>query len=144
MLRSEPQLRKKIPLGVRILAILNLIFGFAILLNVIIYLLIGGGYTSVFSPTDSSLIVDALIAILCLVVGFGFYGARRWSWTLAVVLYSINMGAIILRTILGLDSVAELIRLVIPAIVVYYLSMSHVKEYFGKNRKAVTGIIEIS
>ena len=87
--------------------------------GVYIYLLIGGVYISNFSPTDSStetIIVDTLIAILCLIVGFGFYGAKRWSWswTLAVVLYSINMGAIIFRTVVGLDSVVELIRLVIP------------------------------
>ena len=115
MLWSEPQLRKHIPLGVRILAILNLIFGFAALLN-LIYLLIGGVYVSIFSPTDSStetIVINTLIAILCLIVGFGFYMAKRWSWswTLAVVLYSINMGAIIFRTVVGLDSVGELIRL---------------------------------
>lgn len=143
MLRSEPHLRKKIPLGVRIVAILNLISGFGLFLNIIVNLLIGGSYTSIFSPMSTStesIIVDSLVVIPCLFVGFGFYGARRWSWTLAVILYSIDIGAILITIILSLESVTGLIRVVVPVIIVYYLSMSHVKEYFGKYKKAVIGV----
>lgn len=128
------------PLGVRIVAILNLISGFGLFLNIIVNLLISGSYTSIFSPTSTStesIIIDSVVVIPCLFVGFGFYGARGWSWSLAVVLYSIDIGAILITIILSLESVTGLIRVVIPVIILYYLSMSHVKEYFGKRKAAL-------
>jgi uncharacterized membrane protein (DUF2068 family) len=69
-----------------------------------------------------------------LVVAYGLFKGKRWSWFVAVVLSIIgvvvnvislitaNMGAI----------TGALVGIAINAIVLYYLSRRNVRQYFGK------------
>jgi uncharacterized membrane protein (DUF2068 family) len=72
--------------------------------------------------------------IASLVVAYGLFKAKRWSWFVAIVLSAIgvvinvislvtaNMGAV----------TGALFGIAINAIVLYYLSRGNVRQYFGK------------
>src|SRR5215210_2319551 len=74
------------------------------------------------------------LGIASLVVAYGLFKGKGWSWTVAVVLSTIgvvvnvislvtaNMGAI----------TGALVVIAINAIVLYYLSRRNVRQYFGK------------
>ena len=74
------------------------------------------------------------LGIASLVVAYGLFKAKSWSWVVAVVLSIIgvvvnvislvtaNMGAI----------TGALVGIAINAIVLYYLSRRNVRQYFGK------------
>lgn len=74
------------------------------------------------------------LGIASLVIAYGLFKGKRWSWTAAVVLSAMgvvinvislvtaNMGAI----------TGALFGIAINAIVLYYLSRGNVRQYFGK------------
>jgi uncharacterized membrane protein (DUF2068 family) len=161
---SNNDLIRRRPTGVTILGILFVIAGAFTLLggiatlvaipfianvnpNVIGNELQFNGQQPLFTPSEqtelalgSGAILTVLGALLIplgiasLVVAYGLFKAKSWSWTVAVVLSIIgvvvnvislvtaNMGAI----------TGALVGIPINAIVLYYLSRRNVRQYFGK------------
>src|SRR5574341_1186447 len=117
-------LKRKMPLGVKIIALLNLIIGFAFL---------AVGIEFLFSKVLTLLLTCLLVSIPSLIVGFSFYRAKKWGWIFAVVSYSIGVISTIISAILGFTNSNEVTGVAISIIILAYLNMSHVKEYFGKD-----------
>jgi uncharacterized membrane protein (DUF2068 family) len=117
-------LKRKMPLGVKIIALLNLIIGFAFL---------AVGIEFLFSKFLTLLLTCLLISIPSLIVGFSFYKAKKWGWIFAVISYSIGVIATIISAILGFTNSNGVTGVAISIIILAYLNMSHVKEYFGKD-----------
>ena len=76
------------------------------------------------------------LGIAYLVMAYGLWRGKRWTWTITMVLsfIGIALGAVsIVTEILG-----AIFNLVINAIILYYLYRPHVKVFFGKMDAAVT------
>ena len=105
------------PLGVTILAILQLLGG--------IISVFGGLAIVMIFPVIFTLILGAILLIVGLVgliVGWGLYTMKSWAWMLAMILNIINI-------ILGIINF-DLISLIIPVIIVIYLNQPDIKSRF--------------
>jgi uncharacterized membrane protein (DUF2068 family) len=74
------------------------------------------------------------LGIASLVVAYGLFKAKSWSWTVAVVLSIIgvvvNVISLVTSNMGGITG--ALVGIAINAIVLYYLSRRNVRQYFGK------------
>jgi len=105
------------PLGVTILAILQLLGG--------VISIFGGLAIVMIFPVIFTLILGAILLIVGLVgliVGWGLYTMKSWAWMLAMILNIIN----IIIAVIGFD----LISLIIPVIIVIYLNQPDIKSRF--------------
>jgi hypothetical protein len=135
------------PLGVTVIAILNIIGG-------IVMLFAGVGLAAAGSllPTLSNVnpnmagqmaltalaggvgvIVGGILIVLGIVsfvVAWGLLRGRGWAWTVTVILsiISVVMGIVSLAG----GNVGSIVNVVISGVILYYLYRPHVKAYFGK------------
>ena len=74
------------------------------------------------------------VGIASLVVAYGMFKGKSWSWTVAVVLsaigLAINVISLVTSNMGGITG--ALVGIAINAIVLYYLSRRNVRQYFGK------------
>ena len=132
------------PLGVTILAVLNILGGILALFLGITYIslsatlaqtggVIAGG-SGIFALFGAFIIVLGLIfliiAILAIAVGWGFLKGKRWAWTLSLILYAITI--ILGVTSLVAGDVTSIVVIIIGGLLVYYLFRPKVKAWFGK------------
>jgi hypothetical protein len=78
-----------------------------------------------------------VIGVINLLVGYGFWNARPWAWTLGVVFAVITIfTAFINPLIYGFDNsswiTTLLLSLVFPWAILFYLNRPNVRCYFGK------------
>ena len=133
-MQSTPKSR---PIGVTIIAILNIIGGIIMLFGAIP--LITLGIISPIADVSLSLLggigiaiggILVAIAIASFVVAYGLLKGQGWAWTITVVLSIIS---IVLNAIaIAAGNIASIINIIISGIILYYLYRSYVKAYFGK------------
>jgi len=122
---------KKRLTGVTVLAILNIIIGIGDITNIAPLVGIGGmiGVFWLELEAIAGLIEGILVlqGIVLFVLAYGFLGGKGWGWTLGLIfgIWDIVMGLILLP--------AGIIRIIYGAIIIYYLTRSHVKAFFGKH-----------
>ena len=74
-----------------------------------------------------------IIGILYLVTGIGFFGGKGWAWTIGMIVSVLSIIANIVQAIISPAGVAgAIISIIIPLIIIYYLTRPHVKAFFGK------------
>jgi len=119
-----PKERKR-PIGVSVLAILNII-------GSIFMMLAAFGAGGIFSEAEAAGAAGAffgLLAVASLIVAIGLWRLRNWARITAIVLYALS-------AILGLVSIAHgdiggLIQLIVAGNIAAYLCRSHVREAFS-------------
>jgi hypothetical protein len=130
-LQATPKSR---PIGVTIIAILNIIGGIIMLLGGITLVAAGTILPSLQPSAGGTAIaiggVIIAIGIVSFIVAYGLLKGMRWAWTLTVVLsiISIVLNAISIAT----GNIGGIISIIISGIILYYLYRPHVKAYFGK------------
>jgi uncharacterized membrane protein (DUF2068 family) len=74
------------------------------------------------------------LGIASLAVAYGLFKAKRWAWSIAVVLSAILFAINVISLVTGNMSAitGAVIGMAINAIVLYYLSRRNVRQYFGK------------
>jgi hypothetical protein len=117
------KLNKTMPLGVKIIALLNLIFGFGFLAT---------GIEFLFSQTLELSLTFIIISVPSLIVGTSFYKGKRWGWIFAIIFYSVGVIITIATIALGFTDRDAAIGVVISILIVAFLNMSYVKAYFSK------------
>jgi hypothetical protein len=106
------------PLGVTIIAILNLIVGIIGIAVGIPLLIVGVG------------IVLIVIGIASIVMAYGLWKGKGWAWIITLILSGIGIISGIVSIARGqYGAVAEII---IYAVIIYYLYRPNVKAFFGK------------
>ncbi len=79
-----------------------------------------------------------IFGILGLVLGIGFLGGKGWAWTLGIVVGILNIVVSIAETAIGFSS--NIIGIIFPIIIIYYLMRPHVKAFFGKGPAMAAGM----
>lgn len=141
------------PLGVSIIAILNVISG--------IIMLIGGvGLAAVGSalPTMTTVNPNAggqmalvgllgggaaaaagavliVLGIVSFIVAWGLFKGKGWAWTVTIILSAISVIMGIVSLVGG--NFGAVVNIIIAGVVIYYLYRPHVKAYFGKSATSV-------
>lgn len=122
--------KKKMPLGVKIISLLNLIFGFGFLI---------AGVELLFGENLTTSLFFMVFSIPSLIVGFSLYKGKKWGWIFAIVSYSVGVVVTVISAALGFTNSNGCIGVVVSIFIVAYLNMSHVKSYFEKDTIAIYG-----
>ncbi|HLX35206.1 MAG TPA: hypothetical protein VKR30_08185 [Candidatus Limnocylindrales bacterium] len=77
-------------------------------------------------------IIVFVIGALYLLIAFGMWNARRWSWTLGAVVYVIALVFGVLGLAGGVSVYSLIIGIVLPAVVLFFLWQPDVKRYLGR------------
>ncbi len=115
--------KKKMPLGVKIISLLNLIIGFGFLI---------AGVELLISENLARSLFFIVFSSPSLIVGFSFYKGKKWGWIFAIVSYSVGVVVTIISAALGFTNSNGYIGVVVSILIVVYLNMSHVKAYFER------------
>jgi hypothetical protein len=144
------------PKGVVIIAVLEFLLGAIVVLGSLGMFILAGlttneefhNYISQQLPQwaiDNAVLVFGslgtvmlVIGVVNLLLGYGFWNAKPWAWTLGVIFAIITIiSAFINPLIYGFDNpswiVTLLVSLVFPWAILYYLNRPNVKTYFGKD-----------
>ena len=115
------------PFGVTLLAIFVIVSGVIAIVGGIFFVTIAGLLDIDFLGAMSGIVAGVLVAlgVASFVMAWGLLGGKPWAWTATLVLTIISV-------IFELAA-ANIVGLIIDAIVLYYLFRPHVKAFFGKN-----------
>src|SRR5712692_7948564 len=128
------------PLGVTILAVLAILVGiFGLLAGVAIIglsaliststlLAVGGGILSGLGLIIVGVVV--VFSLTWLAVGFGFLNGKGWAWSLGMIFSVLSILGAIAFTALG--SYGSIVGVVLWGMMIYYLTRTRVKSFFGK------------
>lgn len=143
------------PFGVVIIAVIELLLGAIIVLGAAGLFVLAGLSTSEevrrqISPALPQWVVDnavlvfgslgvitLVIGLVSLLVGYGFWKARAWAWTVGVAIAIITIcSAFIFPLVYGFENPSWmgslLLSLILPWAILFYLNRPNVKIYFGK------------
>jgi zinc-ribbon domain len=74
-----------------------------------------------------------IIGILYLVTGIGFFGGKGWAWTIGLIVSVLSIIVNIIQAIISPGGLGGAIfSIIIPLIIIYYLTRPHVKAFFSK------------
>jgi hypothetical protein len=135
------------PLGITIIAILNIISG-------IVMIFAGSGLAAASSlmPTISTIDPNAagqmaiaslaggaataigavliILGIVSFIVAWGLLKAKGWAWIVTIILSIISLVIGVISLVGG--NVGSIVNIVIAGVIIYYMYRPHVKAYFGR------------
>lgn len=141
----------KRPTGVTIIGILSIIGGLVMLIGGISLVTLAAVLpilpmsddqinsqlaTAGMSPAMLSMVSSAtgglllILGIASLVVAYGLFKAKKWAWSISVVLSIISIAMGIVSIVTG--NFGSIASIAISGVILYYLYRPHVKAYFGK------------
>ncbi|OLE74985.1 hypothetical protein AUG19_06980 [archaeon 13_1_20CM_2_54_9] len=126
------------PLGVTIIAILALLAGIPVTILGLGLIALSALFAGFLGPTGGVLaglgaIFGGIILVLGLIwvaTGFGFLNGKGWAWALGMVANILLIVFAITLTASG--SYGSIAGIIIPGLLVYYLTRTRVKAFFGK------------
>jgi hypothetical protein len=132
------------PVGITILAVLEILIGIVGLLASLAII----GFSALFStlPTVGSLLgavsliiggVVLFFSVIWLATGIGFLHGRGWSWTLGMIFSILSLLGAIGALSIGLIT-GGVGGLIFWGLMLYYLTRTHVKTFFGKGGLPIT------
>jgi hypothetical protein len=132
--------KMKRPIGVWIIGILALIVAILRILGGFAALGVGGlAMTGTLGEEAGSLGAQALgVGIASLIVGFlvlifavAFLGLQPWSWTALMILELLTIVVVVVQFIFDGFHWSSLVTIIIPVIIVFYLSRPRIRQAFG-------------
>jgi len=132
------------PVGITILAVLEILMGIVGLLASLVII----GFSALFAtlPTVGPLVgaiglviggVVLFFSIIWLATGVGFLHGRGWSWTLGMIFSILSLLGAIGALTIGLIT-GGVGGLIFWGLMLYYLTRTHVKAFFGKGGLPIT------
>lgn len=128
------------PTGVTILAVLAAIGGVFGLIGAL-GLLAGGGLVAASGVAEASGVgglftifglISLVLSVLSLVLAYGFWMLKPWAWSLAIIVYGIDVVFTIISALQGGGLGGAILPLAIRGIILYYLFTPDVKKAFGR------------
>jgi hypothetical protein len=119
--------KKKTPLGIIIITVLTVISGLILFAMSFASLII-------LAPLDPLRLMGSMFLLVLgtasIVVSFGLYKGKGWSWTLLLILSGFGAAGYLLNIVNG--QTFSVVGLVINAIIIYYLYKPQIRKFFGK------------
>jgi hypothetical protein len=136
--------RSSRPVGVTVLAVFEVLIGIVGLLASLVII----GFSALFSalPTVGGLLgavglviggVVLFFSIIWLATGVGFLNGKGWSWTLGMIFSVLSLLGAIGALTIGLVT-GGVGGLIFWGLMLYYLTRTHVKAFFGKGGLPIT------
>ncbi len=74
-----------------------------------------------------------ILGILYLATGIGFFGGKGWAWTIGLIVSILSIIVNIVQVAINPGGIGgAVISIIIPLLILYYLTRPHVKAFFGK------------
>jgi len=136
-----PYYRPPRPLGVTILAILQIISGIwdivlgSLLLLGFVVVGVFVGFGLITAAFLGVALVAFILAILSFVLAYGLWKGRRWAWVWSIItaVLGLILGIIGLVLVgLTLETVVNIVPIVLYAIILIYLMTPRVRAFFGR------------
>src|SRR5213594_676199 len=132
------------PVGITILALLEILIGIVGFLASLLII----GFSALFSTLPRvgvllgtiGLVVGGIVlffSLIWLATGVGFLHGRGWSWTLGMIFSILSLLGAIGALTIGLIT-GGVGGLVFWGLMLYYLTRTHVKAFFGKGGLPIT------
>jgi hypothetical protein len=125
------------PIGIAILAVLDIVVGVILLLAGLGLAAAGSssmlatyGYGSLSGLVTILGGFFLLVGLLAVLVGWGFWTGKGWAWTLAVVLYVLGLLLSLLSLVSGI--IPSIVSVLIEGLILWYLWRPNVRAYFRK------------
>ncbi len=126
-------MQRERPFGVTVIAILEIIGGLVLIGLGAFFAAVGmaAGVIPFFGLPISIVyiglaIILIILGLIAFAIAYGLWTGKGWAWTVALVFSIIGI-------IIGLLNLpGGIINIIINAIIIYYLTRPHVKEFFGK------------
>ena len=119
--------KKKTPLGIIIITVLTVISGLILFAMSFASLII-------LAPLNPVRLMGSMFLLILgtasIIVSFGLYKGKGWSWTLLLILSGFGAAGYLLNIVNG--QTFSVVGLVINAIIIYYLYKPHIRKFFGK------------
>ena len=119
--------KKKTPFGIIIITVLTVISGLILFAMSFASLII-------LAPLDPLRLMGSMFLLILgtasIIVSFGLYKGKGWSWTLLLILSGFGAAGYLLNIVNG--QTFSVVGLVINAIIIYYLYKPHIRKFFGK------------
>jgi hypothetical protein len=142
------------PLGVTILAILEMLFGILLIIAALGVFVIAGYISTVTIPPDIqqnlpqwfinfapvflavSGVIILVIGIISIMVAWGFLKGRNWARVLAIILLFLSVLVTIFNAIVAAifttgALLSLVVSIIIPILLIWYLTTRRVKAWFG-------------
>jgi hypothetical protein len=119
--------KKKTPFGIIIISILTVFSGLILFAMSFVSLMILSSLGPLRLMGSMFLLILGTASII---VSFGLYKGKGWSWTLLLILSGFGAAGYLLNIVNG--QFFSVIGLVINAIIIYYLYKPHIRKFFGK------------
>ncbi|AIF82657.1 hypothetical protein NTE_00576 [Candidatus Nitrososphaera evergladensis SR1] len=123
------------PMGVTILAILNVIGGIVMLLVGLGVAVLGVALIFLAPVGIFFGGIFAILGIVSFVVAGGLLQGSGWAWTATLILSIISI--VIGVASLAAGNASSIISVIISAAIIYYLYRPYVMAYFGKSTKRI-------
>ena len=137
------------PLGVAILAVIDIIGGILAIIGGLFYIIVGGylvAYLETFTGhlgivggglaaiAATTGVVILVVGIISIVLGWGLWGGKEWARIIAIIFSIIGLlfGVLVLLVAIGAAGLFGIVIIGVYAIVVYYLTRPHVKAFFTR------------
>ncbi|MFH0848946.1 MAG: hypothetical protein V1857_05545 [archaeon] len=131
------------PLGVTVVAVLELISGIAVFITGLLFILFAAFVSSIL-PALFGLVayvgaILTLLGIASMILGFGLLKGKSWARTFALALSILGLVTsgvtLVLSAGLGaLGLAANLPALLVNVLIIYYLTRPHVEAYFVRSQ----------
>lgn len=126
------------PVGVTVLAILQILLGILLLLGGFALTIIGFALPEIFPHVLRFAIRPALVGIALLgfasiafILSYGLWNGKRWAWAAALIFALLGIVLAVVSLFLR-PGIGELISLIIDLMIVYYLMQPRLQAYFGR------------
>ena len=150
---TEMENKKKRPTGVTILAILQIIGAIILLIAAVGMFAVGAlsGIEEVKEAIGEDVpewfvdnaamffgamgVIFLIFAIVCFGLGYGYMKGIGLAWTLGIIFAVLSIFGEFINLIIdrSLDTIiGSILGIIIPLIIIYYLTRPHIKEFFGK------------
>jgi len=126
------------PLGVTVLAVLDIITGILVIIGgiaiaeivmmfpMIADMTIFAGFAATFGAVFGGVLV--IMGVIAFLVGWGFWKGKEWAWTLGVILYVICIILGLLPILRG--DVSGIVGIIVGGVILYYLFKPSVRAWF--------------
>ena len=126
------------PTGVTILAVLEalgglvwLLAGAGIMMVGALMPIFGAGLAMVFGAIAGLMgLVFLIFGIIAFVLAYGLFTGRGWAWLWSLIFAVIGIILALFEAMSSLGS--GILPIIIYLVIIYYLTRSHVKAFFGK------------
>jgi hypothetical protein len=130
------------PTGVTILAVLAFIFAALWIIGGFFAVVVGGAASFVVGPLGALGVAGGALMLLwggvLAVVGYGLWTLQPWAWTLAVVVFAINLLFGVVEVFA--DVVGGLLSVIVNGLLLWYLFQPHVRGAFRQLPPARPGV----